>query len=237
MDIYSRSFRVLTGDVDPSLTLKISTLFAWMQEAAMSHIIELGFPRQRTLDMGLLWVVVQYRVRITRLPSYDEPVTLSTWPGKDMHLFFSRHFSLTGPDGEPMADASSFWAMMSKESRELIYPASHGITIPETVTGKEIPLPSRIRAGKPEVTSSFTVPYSYLDLNGHMNNTRYFDLASDQMSDEMRSLPVKELSADFIGEARYADQLTLGIHTEEDRFVISGARDKDVFRLDYRFRT
>ena len=237
MDIYTRSFRVLSGDVDPSLTLKVSTLFTWFQEAAMTHTIEMGITRQRTLDLGILWVVVQYRIRITRLPSYDEAVTLSSWPGRDMHLFFTRYFSLTGPDGEPFADASSFWAMMSKETRELVYPASHGITIPGTVTGKEIPLPSRIRGREPEKTAVFTVPYSYLDLNGHMNNARYFDLASDQMDEETRSLPITELSADFIGEARYGDELTLGIYREKDRFQISGKRDKDVFRLDYRFRT
>ena len=235
MDIYTRNYRVLSGDADPNLDLKISTLFNWLQESAMAHTIELGFSKEQTYDRGLLWVVIQYRLRIARLPSYLEDVILTSWLGKDMRLFFARYFSLTGADGEPLADASSYWTIMSKETREMVFPAEHSISVKETVTGKEIPLPSRIHTAEPEMTSSFTVPYSYLDLNGHMNNVRYFDLALDHMSDEFRSRTPKEICADFIGEARYQDQLSLGIHTGKDRFLLTGDRDKNIFRLDYRF--
>ena len=237
MDIFSMNCHVLSGDVGPNLELKVSTLFGWMQEATMAHAIEMGISREQMYDRGLLWVVIQYRLRIRRLPSYPENVTLTSWLGKDMRVFFGRYYSLTGADGEPLADASAYWAVMSKETRELVFPSESGICVEGNTTGKEIPLPTRIRTFVPDSTSSFTVPYSFLDLNGHMNNTRYFDLALDHMSDDMRALPIKELSADFISEARYGDQLTLGTHAEKDRFLISGMRDKDVFRLDYRFRT
>ena len=235
MNIYKKEYQVLSSDVDPALNLKISTLFTWMQEAAIAHTIELGVTRQRSFDIGLLWVVIQYRIRFYSLPVYDDIVTLSSWPGKDMHLFFPRYFRLAGRDGRPLADASSVWGLMSEESRQIVFPEEHGIHIPQTVTGDEIPLPSRIRSHTPERTVSFTVPYSYLDLNGHMNNARYFDLASDHMSEDLRSRPVKELSADFVGEARYGDEITLGLSTEKDGFVISGEREKNIFRLSYLF--
>ena len=107
MNIYKKEYQVLSSDVDPALNLKISTLFTWMQEAAIAHTIELGVTRQRSFDIGLLWVVIQYRIRFYSLPVYDDIVTLSSWPGKDMHLFFPRYFRLAGRDGTNGKDGTS----------------------------------------------------------------------------------------------------------------------------------
>ncbi len=235
MNIYRIKRQVLSSDVDPALNLKISTLFTWMQEAAIAHTIEMGVTRQKSFDLGLLWVVIQYRIRFEKLPAYDDIVTLTSWPGKDMHLFFPRYFKLEAQSGETIAAASSIWGLMSREERRIVFPEEHGIHIPQTVTGDEIELPARIRSSKPEKTLAFTVPYSYLDLNGHMNNARYFDLASDHMSEELRHRPVKELQADFVGEARFGDEITLGLNCGADSFVLSGEREKNIFRLSYLF--
>ena len=75
MNIYRKDIRILSKDADMARTLRLSTMFTWMQEAAIAHTIELGVPREKTLDKGLLWVVTQLRAVMTRLPSYDETVT------------------------------------------------------------------------------------------------------------------------------------------------------------------
>ena len=106
--VYLRQFRVLSSDVDMSRSLRLSILFTLVQEAAIAHTIELGVPRQKTLDRGLLWVVTQYRARIYRLPQYDEDVRLVSWPGRTMHLFFPRYFRLEGLEGELLITPACF---------------------------------------------------------------------------------------------------------------------------------
>ena len=76
MKVYRQDFQVLSSDVDMSRTLRLSSLFTRLQEAAIAHTIDLGVPRDKTLDQGLLWAVTQYRAVFHRLPEYDEKVTL-----------------------------------------------------------------------------------------------------------------------------------------------------------------
>lgn len=233
--VYTQAFRIRSSDVDLSRTLRLSTLFTWIQEAAIAHTIELGVPRQKTLDKGLLWVVTQYRARFTRLPQYDEEVRLLSWPGETMHLFFPRYFRLEEQAGELLAEVSSLWSLIEASSRQIVFPEEYDIAIPETVTGKEVPLPGRIRKEETAAKIPFPVPFSYVDLNGHMNNTRYFDLAADHMPASVQACTPVELTAEFSGEARLGETLSLGCRAADDSFYISGEKDKPVFRIKYRY--
>ena len=235
MSVYRKEYQILSSDADMYRTLRQSALVTWMQEAAIAHTTQLGVTREKTLDKGLLWVIMQYRIELNRMPRYDEKVTLLSWPGKTMHLLFPRYFEMTGKDGETLVSASSVWTLMSRETRQVVFPEQHGIFIAEELTGREIALPARIRSQVARQTALFSVPYSYGDLNGHMNNARYFDLAQDHMPDELRKRPVKEISADYISEARTGDEITLGITAGEDSFYMTGERDKLLFKVCYLF--
>ena len=68
MSMYRQDFQILSSDVNISRTLRLSALFTRLQEAAIAHTIDLGVPREKTLDKGLLWAVTQYRAIFHRLP-------------------------------------------------------------------------------------------------------------------------------------------------------------------------
>ena len=117
MSMYRQDFQVLSCDVDSARRLRLSTLFTKLQEAAIAHTIELGITREKTLDQGLLWAVTQYHALFHRLPEYDEKVSLLSWPGKTMHLYFPRYFRLVDTKGSVLFEAVSYWVLIdSKKS-------------------------------------------------------------------------------------------------------------------------
>ena len=235
MSIYRQDFRLLSSEVDMSRAIRLSTLFTRLQEAAIAHTIELGVTREKTLDLGLLWAVTQYNVRFHRLPEYDEKVSLLSWPGKTMHLYFPRYFRLVDTKGNVLIEASSLWVLIDEKTRGIVFPEAHDIYIREVVTGNELPLPGRLRKAETTRNSSFSVPYSCVDLNGHMNNARYYDLALDLMPEELRRLRIRELIAEHIGEAQLGDVLSVGCAASDHSFYICGEKGKPVFRMKFQF--
>ncbi|MBQ8053137.1 MAG: hypothetical protein IJ198_04955 [Lachnospiraceae bacterium] len=235
MKVYRQDFQVLSSDVDMSRTLRLSSLFTRLQEAAIAHTIDLGVPRDKTLDQGLLWAVTQYRAVFHRLPEYDEKVTLLSWPGKTMHLYFPRYFRLVDTKGQVLFEAVSLWVLIDSKTRGIVFPESHDIFIKETVTGNELPMPGRIRTEKISAAEPFKVPYSYVDLNGHMNNARYYDLAVDLMPEALRRRKLRELSSEYIGEARLGDTMNVGFAESENSFYLCGEKEKTVFRMKMLF--
>lgn len=231
--MYERRYRVLSSDADPMRRLRLSRLFTLLQEASIAHTIELGMGREKTLDRGLLWIVTLQQAKIRRLPVYDEDFRLLSWPGKTMHLFFPRHYRLESADGELLVEANALWALMDENSRRMVFPEEHGIIINEEKTGRELPLPLPPKNPQSAALDAFTVPYSYADLNGHMNNTRYFDLAEDRMPDDLRRRPVRMIRAEYAREICAGEDVTLLCEAQPDQFLLLGEREgQKLFKLD-----
>ena len=235
MSIYQKEYTLLSTDVDLFQRLRLSRLFTWMQEAAIAHTTELGMGRDKTLDKGLLWIITLTRTEIERLPVYDEPVTLRSWPGKTMHMFFPRYSTLTDASGQVLVRSSMFWGLMDQSTRHLVFPEDHGIEIEGDSAPAPLPLPAPLKMPPAAQTGTFTVPYSYIDLNGHMNNTRYLDLAEDRMPDSLRALPVREIRTEYDAEASLREEIRLEASAGPDAVAMAGYGEKRLFRLTLKY--
>ena len=235
--MYRITYRILSSDTDANRKLRLSRLFTLLQEASIAHTTELGMGREKTLDKGLLWIVTLQRADVTRLPVYDETVVLKSWPGKTMHLLFPRYYRIEDEHGNALVEASALWALMDEKTRRVVFPEQYGIKIRGVHTGKEIVLPSAPVRLPFENEQRFTVPYSYIDLNGHMNNTRYFDLAEDSIPDAAEGRALRSVCVEYNSEARLGEELIIRWgQAESDRYFV-GETSRTVFRLRLSYTT
>ena len=77
----------------------------------------------------------------------------------------------------------------------------------------------------------FQVPYSYVDLNGHMNNTRYFDLAEDCIPAPSEGKPLRMVQTEYASEARFGSQLQVRWGRDGGTYYLIGQDEKPVFRM------
>jgi len=231
MSVYREEIHLRAKDVDLYRRLRTSELFRLLQEASIRHTEQLGMGRDKTLDKGILWVLTQQRCEIRRMPEYDEHVVLKSWPGRNMHLLFPRHYSMETAAGEPLLKASAIWCLVDAKSRKVVFPEKYGVQIDGAETGEEIELPRPIRKLDCTETRVFTVPYSYVDLNGHMNNARYFDLAEDSIPAAAAGEKLRLVCAEYSNEAHLGEQLRLRWSREDRRCYMEGGAEKTCFRM------
>ena len=184
MSEYRKTFRLKAEHVDCFRKLRIPVLMRLFQECCIAHTEQLGMGREKTLDKGLLWVVNAETVRIDRMPEYDEEITLVCRPGRTQIGRASRFMSVLGTNGETLARVGAMWSLIDISSRRMTDPAENGITVEgESLPGDLLPAMSLpVRAyGNERV---FTANYSCVDINGHMNNAAYIDLALDLIPPE-----------------------------------------------------
>ncbi len=231
MSMYHQELLLRSKDVDLHRRLRTSRLFELLQEASIAHTEQLGMGRDKTLDKGLLWIVGLQRAEIRRMPEYDEQILLKSWPGETMHLFFPRYYQMETAAGELLLRSSALWTLVDQETRKVVFPEKYGVVIPGERTGEEIALPSSPR--RLELTESlpFRVPYSYVDLNGHMNNTRYFDLAEDCVPGSREGRRLRLVQTEYVSEAKLGDELRVRWGCEGGSFFLLGENEKPVFRM------
>lgn len=236
MRVYKKGYRVLSSDVDSFRRLRLSRLFTFLQELSIAHTTELGMGREKTLDKGLLWIVTMAQVKVCALPVYDQEITLLSWPGDTMHLYFPRYYRIEDTQGQPLIEGSALWALMDARSRRIVFPEEYGIDILGEKTGLELGLPPSPRPVKEGTAAAFTVPYSYVDINGHMSNTRYFDLMEDLMPPALRQRMPERILVQFSAEAPLGEQMALEYRAEENSFCLQGQGKKKLFCLNISYQ-
>ena len=231
MKLRSETFKLRTAHCDVFRKLRLSELFTRFQEIAIADTEEHDMGRDKTLDRGLLWVVTGYRVEINRLPEYDETVTLETWAGKTMHVFFPRYFRMKDAAGNVILQASSFWVLIDASVRKVIFPEEAGVFMEEVKVENRPAFPRPPRIGETPEEVPFTVTYSTLDLNGHMNNTRYFDAVQDAIYPLKKAAPPRLIQVEFKNEARPGETFMIRYGENGDTVSVTGEADRTIFRM------
>lgn len=194
---YRKSLKIRAEHVDFRRKMRLSALMRLFQQCCIAHTEELGYGRDKTLDKGYLWVIANEHIAISALPVYDEEVTLVCYPGPALHYLFPRHFYLLDEQGNTLVEISAIWTLIEEKTRAMIDPKEKGIVIDGYENGKEIPMVPILKVPPLEKQETISVPYSQVDINGHLNNSAYLDIAMDRFEKEDLSKDVAEVKLTY----------------------------------------
>ena len=231
MELYTLPYRLRSRDVNEFKRLRPSQLFELLQEAATDHSELLGAGIGEIRKQNLMWVLARQSVEIQRMPCYGEEIVAETWPGRTVHSLYPRYYRLLDASGEAIVSSAAIWMLADMDSRTLVPSSRSGIDYSFDRRGCEIALPSPPRKFFTDSSCSFTVPYSYIDMNGHMNNTRYFDLADNLCSAAQSGRDPKRILVEYSAELRQGQCYELHFGLEGDRFCLKAGADKPLFRI------
>lgn len=218
---FQSNIHVDLRDVDFTKKVKLSTLFSYFQDVASLASVELGYGiEQLESQFGVSWVLIRIRVEITRMPEWDEKITIETWPLEPKRIEFERDYLVRDANGEVIIRAVSVWVLMDIHQRRLKRNDAIGIHYPSVI--KERALEKKLGKlngnGHLEKVYRKVIGYSDVDFNGHLNNSRYVDYAMDCFPIENhRQFEVKAIEVNFINEALPGDTITLFRDVSESR--------------------
>ena len=84
----------------------------WMQDAAVAHSAELGWPLERLLELGAGWVVRSHRVTYLRQALEGEAVIVRTWVADMKRSTSLRKYEIRNAAGDLLARAETDWAFI-----------------------------------------------------------------------------------------------------------------------------
>lgn len=220
----------------PEEGLSTRRLFWLLQEVSAAQSRELGYGEAQMRQRGVMWVVIRYFVEAARWPRAGEALSVQTWPGQTRHGFCPRFYQILDGKGETVLRGCALWAVVDRESRKMVSPQERDVNIEALVTGLEASLPGTIRRPVTDRETAFTVPEEYLDSNGHMNNTTYFDLAERCIGVSAVERGLREVTAEYLNEALCGEEMTVRWGFDGEKYTVVGeAESGHVFRMLLRY--
>ena len=209
------NYEILSHDTGHNGEVHPSAICRYFQETADSQMRADGPTYRELISQGYSFVLSRLNVQFYKpLRSYDK-VTVQTWAyDPPRGAAFERYYQLYRGD-ELVAEAGSVWALLDLNTMELCRVGSVELNY-----GSDEPLAISTRFRLPALAfdevGTRTVRYSDVDVNNHMNNTRYPDMLCDFIP-EIDRLRITGIQLHYVAEAPLGEALTIKrAVTEED---------------------
>lgn len=221
--MYSLSFTPLASHCDANRELKLSALMALCEEASIADTTRLHMGREKTLDKGILWVILRMGFKIKRMPQYDEKCKLISYPERSSHGLFPRYYIIKSANNEVLLEGEAIWTLIDEKTRRPVNAKEYGIHISARSFVKDFDVPMGVIKMDIDGEKEYLVCYSDLDLNGHLTNTRYGDILLN-LHDECfyKGHRLSDFVLSFTKEVKEGETLKLRYGQKGDTLYVKG---------------
>lgn len=221
---------VLSGQCDSLMRFRAEAAFMTFQDVASRHAILLGVDDFSLLEKdNALWVITKTKVKVNRLPLWNEDVEVRTWPMGAEGVRCNRCYQII-KDGEILINGITEWVIIDASTRTLRKVET--TSYPNDVDWiKEKSIEDKFRRFKDDFTEDDFV-YKRLirsgdiDVTHHVNNVTYITMLLDTFSvNELESMTLKEIEISYISETLEGETLSIYKKETDEGFCFKVVKD------------
>ncbi|MDD4290674.1 MAG: thioesterase [Clostridia bacterium] len=223
-NIISHKFFVNISDLDVNGNMRISAIANHYQNMAGIHSDMLGAGMKKLRANGKMWVITRMYMEFYRYPVSDEVIEIDTFPLKPSLSTYDREFQVR-IDDEILAKASSRWCILNTSDFSVV-PTSQTPYVPIEFPERTLTPPQKIAMDDSldwKYVYTRTVRASDIDINRHLNNVKYLDLAQDCFSlSKLQGRKVENATINYLHQAPEGSKIDLFLSEIDDVKYIKG---------------
>lgn len=222
---YNYKFKTGTFDIGAGRKMRLSSVLKYQEQSGELHLSDcFGLDYKTVREKGVVFVLVNSAVKIHRMPTIGEVITLNTWNRGLKGLKFFRGYDWFDESGEKIIEGVSAFVLVSEKEHKIVKPDALGISLPvDNERVSSVSNPSKTHIPKEmNAVGSKKILFSMLDSNDHLNNAFYADFLVDFI-DEEYARNVKGFTLDFVKEATQGEKIEVFTKKEDDKIFIKGA--------------
>ena len=206
---WTENYIVNSHDPDMNHIVSASGMMRYMQDAANCQMEGEKPSYNEVLEQGKAFVLSRLRMSIYH-PLYNhDKIETQSWACESSGASFNRCYCVK-KDGVIVAEATSVWALLDVANHRLcrVSDFENGYSMDDML---QLDMPARFRIPQ-EINLSLVgercVEYQDVDMNRHINNTRYPDILCGYLP-TMEGMRVIKLEINYISEAPLGEALKI----------------------------
>ena len=222
---YQMKMKIPFDMADMNGHIKLPDVILLSLQVSGMQSIELGVSDKAILeDYNLVWIITDYDIEVVRLPRFAEEITIETEALSYNRLFCYRRFTIYDEEGRELIHMIATFVLMDRDSRKV-----HAVE-PEIVAPYQSDFDKKlIRGPKYEsldepFSKDYHVRFYDLDMNGHVNNSKYLDWIFEVMgADFLTQYIPKKINLKYVKEVRPGGVITSSVERTglESKHVIT----------------
>ncbi len=225
--IFEHDFCMGIKDIGKDNFIKNRAILEMLEDIGAYHSDLAGYGAKDIEKTNVVWILAGWKLDVIKRPKYGQKIHIKTW-GRDMSKAVTyRDFELYSNNNELCAIATSKWVLVSTKTGKIT-------KITEEIAHKYMPEDKSVYDKKeiekidlPE-ESEYTKKIKYavnrrdIDINGHMHNLYYLDLAYEALPEEVyNQRPYDSVQIQYKKEIKYGENVICKYAYYNDYHVVA----------------
>lgn len=205
----AKDYSIHYYEIDYMKRLHMTSLIDFLGDIATTQSENLGIGIDFLKENNLAWVIYKWEIKVDRYPVLGERIKIKTIPHAYKRFYANRKFEVYDESGELIASANSLWILVSTErKRPIRINETMGMAYGMETETEVDTFEAFEKVEQAQNECSFTVRYSDIDTNRHVNNTKYVGWAIESMPLEtVLKHELREVKVVYEKEAKYGDAI------------------------------
>lgn len=223
---WSEEITVREADVDFRGLMKPSALLRYAEYMATEHSRREGMPDEFFRAQHLAYLLGKQALSFEHVPQKGDKLLLTTLPEQSSRGTNKRILLAQDASGKTVAQVDARWIMVDTTTARILRRPPEEI---DRHWNTQVPheLPQTVE--KPSALNSagiWRANYSLCDINGHINNACYLDIACDALPLEvMQQGPVRTAAVKYHREVKLGQEMEVFTGQTEGGWYVMGRRE------------
>ena len=224
--IFKETFKVRLEDIEKGNYLTNKGLLKYLENIGADHSSQAGLGILDIKETRLSWILLDWKVKMINRPKYGQILNVNTWARYSKRAYTYRDFEIYDENNQKIAIATSRWALINVDIGR---PSKLDKIITEKFYPEEEKSVFEIQElDKIKEPSEFTKSFLYkvnradIDINKHMHNLYYLDLAYETLPEEIyENKKFDNIRITYKKEIKLGDTVECKYINQDDKHIVT----------------
>lgn len=210
---YQMKMKIPFDMADMNGHIKLPDVILLSLQVSGMQSIELGVSDKTILeDYNLVWIITDYDIEVVRLPRFAEEITIETEALSYNRLFCYRRFTIYDEAGQELIHMMATFVLMDRDSRKVQAVEPEIVAPYQSDFDKKLIRGPKYETLEEPISKDYHVRFYDLDMNGHVNNSKYLDWIFEVMgADFLTQYIPKKINLKYVKEVRPGGVITSSV--------------------------
>lgn len=224
--IIENEYTVKLSEIGKDNKATNKAILSYLEDIGGIHSNKAGYGVYEISQTHLSWVLLEWKLKVIRRPNYAEKIKILTWSKEAVKYYTFRDFEVYDQKGNIIAIATSKWVLLNIEKGKIVkiepqiiekYEPELNKTVFENEEFEKIVEPEKYQS-----QTEYVVKRSDIDVNNHMHNLNYIELANEALPEDIyKNQYLDNIRISYKKEIKLGETVKCKYAFQDNRHIVS----------------
>lgn len=223
--ILENEYTVKLSEIGKGNKATNKSILSYLEDIGGIHSNIAGYGVFEIAQTNLSWILLGWRLQVIRRPKYAEKVKIKTWSKGVVKFYTYRDFEIYDDQGNLIIKASSKWVLLDIEKGKIVRIETQLMNKYEPEMNKAVfEMNVFDKVCEPDEYQheiEYTVRRADIDVNNHMHNLNYIELANEALPEEVyKGALFNDVRIAYKKEIKLGDTVKCKYAFQDDKHIV-----------------